>query len=509
MGVKMDRRTFAKMVAGMMAASSLPTQLQAHTPLGDKTSFLNELKDKPWLLGYLGTPEMELHANLKVVSGRVPPNLEGHLFRNGPARHNIGPDRFMHWFDAPGMVQRFSFSGDTVTHHGRLINTARNSVETAAGEIQFTGFGTHGPDLTSGGSADAQSPANISLVEHAGELLALWEGGSPHIINPETLQSEGRKSWSRETKGLPFGAHPRLDKDGSIWNVGYSVNPAALIIYHISVNGQLLQTRVLPQTATPMVHDFMITDTKIVIIAPPYNASNAQGEVFIDLFKWRNDQPTQVLVIDKDNLSVVTQIEIEPFWVFHFGNAYDISKSEVGFDFVLHDDPSFMTQDAFAAMDGSWDGTASAASRYVQARIDLRTKTVRMESSPEFGQVEFIQTDARENLSLHRHALMLAQPGGKDAFGFGRLVLVDRETGNAASFDVGSTEILEEHLIVPKSNDATDFWIMGTSLDWKNGTTNLSVYEGQHLSDGPIMKAEMDLALPLGLHGTFLQKKGG
>lgn len=504
----MDRRTFAKMVAGLITASSLPTHLQAKTPLGNQVSFMSELREKPWLLGYLGTSEMELHASLSIVSGRVPSDLEGHFFRNGPARHNIGPDRFMHWFDAPGMVQRFSFMSNSISHHGRLIDTARNVVETESGSIRFSGFGTHGTDLTSGGSADAQNPANISLIKHAGELLALWEGGSPHVINPETLQTEGRKSWSTATEGLPFGAHPRVDQDGSIWNIGYSVNPAALVVYHISASGQLLQTHVLPQSATPMIHDFMITKTKIVIIAPPYTASNTSGNAFVDLFEWRENEPTQILVIDKADLNSAFQIEIDPFWVYHFGNAYDISSTEIGFDFALHDDPSFMTVDAFAAMDGNWDGAASASSRYVQARVDLRTRAVRLEKAPELGQVEFIQTDARENLSAHRHVLMLAQPSGKDAFGFDRLVLVDRETGNASSFDVGATEILEEHLIVPKPGTATDFWIMGTSLDWHKGTTNLSVYEGMHLSDGPIMKAEMDLALPLGLHGIFLRKNG-
>lgn len=501
----MDRRTFTKMLAGLMTASALPTQLQAKTPLGDQSAFLKALEDKPWLLGYLGTRETELHANLRIISGRMPSNLRGHLFRNGPAHHNQGPDRFMHWFDAPGMVQRFTFSDNKVTHHGRLIETARNVAEAKAGRIQFSGFGTHGHDLTSGGSADGQNTGNISLINHTGELLALWEGGSPHIINPETLETEGRKSWSPDTQGLPFGAHPRMDQDGSMWNLGYSVNPAALILYHISADGQLLQTHILPQTATPMIHDFMITPTKIVIIAPPYTASNADGDAFVNLFKWRATDPTLVLVIDKADLTNVSQIEIDPFWVYHFGNAYDISASEIGFDFALHDDPSFMTKDAFSAMDGSWDGAASAASRYVQARVNLKSKTIHLDKAPEFGQVEFIQTDARENLSSHRHSLMLAQPGGASVFGFSRLVLVDRNTGNASSFDVGNTEVLEEHLIVPKPGGENGFWIVGTALDWQKGTTSLSVYDGLHLADGPIMKAEMDLALPLGLHGTFIQ----
>ena len=501
----MDRRAFIKMLTGLMAATALPSSLQAKSTIGDQSAFMKALEEKPWLLGYLGTRETELRANLRLVSGRIPDDLQGHFFRNGPALHNIGPDRFGHWFDAPGMVQRFTFSNNTVTHHGRLIETTRNVAEAKAGGILFSAYGTHGHGLGSGGSADGQNVGNISLVQHAGELLALWEGGSAHVIDPSTLETEGRKDWSPDTTGLPFGAHPRMDQDGSMWNIGYSTDPAALILYHISAGGQLLQTHILPQTATPMIHDFMITASKIVIVAPPYAASNMGSETFAERFEWKPSQPTQILVIDKDDLTDISTIDIDSFWVFHFGNAYDISPTEIGFDFALHDNPDFNSKDAFAAMDGSWNGAASAASRYVQAKIDLKKKVVLLEKAPELGQVEFIQTDIRENLRRHRYAIMLAQPGGKNAFGFNRLLLVDRISGHASHFDVGATEILEEHLIVPKSDRPDEFWIIGTALDWQRGVTNLSIYEGNRLSDGPIMKAELDLALPLGLHGTFIQ----
>ncbi len=85
----MDRRTFTKMLAGLMTASALPTHLQAKTPLGNQASFLKALEEKPWLLGYLGTQETELHASLRIVSGRVPSDLQGHFFRNDPAQHNL------------------------------------------------------------------------------------------------------------------------------------------------------------------------------------------------------------------------------------------------------------------------------------------------------------------------------------------------------------------------------------------------------------------------------------
>jgi carotenoid cleavage dioxygenase len=503
----MDRRTFTKMLTGLLAATALPSNLQAKSAIGDQAAFMKALEEKPWLLGYLGTRETELRANLRVVSGRIPNDLKGHFFRNGPALHNIGADRFEHWFDAPGMVQRFTFANNTVTHHGRLVETSRNVAEAKAGGILFSAYGTHAHDLGSGGSADGQNVGNISLVQHAGELLALWEGGSAHVIDPNSLETEGRKNWSPETTGLPFGAHPRIDQDGSMWNIGYSTDPAALILYHIAADGQLLRTKILPQTATFMIHDFMITASKIVIVAPPYVASNMVSETFAERFEWKPSQPTQIFVIDKDALSDVSIIDIDPFWVFHFGNAYDVSPTEIGFDFALHDNPNFLAKDAFAAMDGSWDGAASAASHYVQAKIDVVKKSALLERSPEFGQVEFIQTDSRENLLHHRFAIMITQPGGPNVYGFNRLLLVDRNSGNTAHFDVDATEILEEHLIVSKPNRGDEFWVIGTALDWQSGTTNLSVYEGANLADGPIFKAALDLALPLGFHGIFIPQR--
>ena len=499
----MDRRTFNKILIGSITASTLPGTLLAQSPIGNQAMFFKALAEKPWLLGYLGIQQTELQGNIRIVSGKLPSDLRGHLYRNGPAMHNIGSDRFSHWFDAPGMVQKFTFANNKISHHGRLIETARNVAEAKAGAILFSAFGTYGDRLGSGGSADGQNVGNISLVQHGGELLALWEGGSAHIIDPDSLKTEARKDWSPKTKGLPFGAHPRRDQDGSLWNIGYSVNPAALILYHIASDGQLLRTHILPQTSTPMVHDFMITASKIVIVAPPYSASNTAGKTFVDLFEWDAAQPTQILIIDKNDLTNVSIVEIEPFWVFHFGNAYDMSATEIGFDFALYDTPNFITQDAFAAMNGSWDGRTSAASRYVQAKINLTSKTAHLEAASEFSQVEFIHTDSRENLLPHRYALMLAHASDAKDFRLNRLLLIDRLSESHSFFDVKETEILEEHLIVPKPRREGAFWIMGTALDWQKGITNISIYEGAHLSDGPIMKAELDLALPLGLHGIF------
>lgn len=504
----MDRREFGMLFAGAMTFAAMPQLANAAASIGAQARFKAALGEKPWLLGYLGSAEPMLQSQLRITHGRVPEGLSGHFLRNGPARHEIGQDRFMHWFDAPGMIQRFTIADGGISHLGRLVGTARNRVETAEDRIAFLGFGTSGPSLSSGGSADGQSPANISLLHHAGELLALWEGGSPHVVDVDTLDTLGTKTWSQETAGLPFGAHPRRDADGSIWNIGYSADPAAILIYRLSPDGALAQTHVIPQSSVAMVHDFMITDSKLVLVMPPFRASREADGTFLDRFAWNADAATEILVIDKADLGNVVRLETSAFWVFHFGNAYDISPTEIGFDFSLHADPGFMTADAYQVMDGSWNGGAGTTMHYAEARIDLAGKTVRIEHNRDNEHVEFIKVDTREHLSAHRHALMLAHSGGASQIGWDMLVQIDRLSGRTTSFRIGDGELLEEHLIVPKPDTTDDFWIVGTSLDWRNGHTNLSIYEGRALGDGPVVKAALDYPIPFGLHGTFLPLEG-
>lgn len=66
---------------------------------------------------------------------------QAHWFCNIPARHSIGQDRFSHWFDAPGMGQRFTFEGDQIAPRGKLIDSQRSGIEFQANEIRIAGGG--------------------------------------------------------------------------------------------------------------------------------------------------------------------------------------------------------------------------------------------------------------------------------------------------------------------------------------------------------------------------------
>ena len=117
--------------------------------------------------------------------------------------------RYQHLFDGDGMVQAFRFDGRGVTHRARVLATPKLVRETEAGRRLFSGFATAVEGATPLRRADDINTANISVLDHHGELLALWEGGSASVLDRETLQWNGFKVWGEGLEGLPFTAHPR------------------------------------------------------------------------------------------------------------------------------------------------------------------------------------------------------------------------------------------------------------------------------------------------------------
>src|SRR5207237_918628 len=64
--------------------------------------------------------------------------------------------------------------------------------------------------------------ANTNVVFHGGRLLALWEAGLPHRLDPVTLETLGPDRLGGALgPGDTFSAHPKLDRStGDMWNFG-------------------------------------------------------------------------------------------------------------------------------------------------------------------------------------------------------------------------------------------------------------------------------------------------
>ena len=276
---------------------------------------------------------------------RLPEALRGTFYRNGPAVHERFGLRYQHLFDGDGMVQAFRFDGRGVTHRARVLATPKLTRETEAGRRRFSGFATEVDGALALRRADDINPANISVLHHHGELLALWEGGSAIVLDPDSLEWRGFKVWGAGLEGLPFTAHPRVEADGTVWAFGYAfARSPALVLYHIAPDGALVKAKVLDPGPLGMVHDFVVTARHLVIVIPPlvFEPSRAEGSL-LDAFVWRPELGSRVLVVDKDDFDHRRWYQLPAAFGFHHGNGWTDQTGTIRYDHCVAADATLMT----------------------------------------------------------------------------------------------------------------------------------------------------------------------
>ena len=437
--------------------------------------------------------------------GRWPAALAGRFYRNGPALYERGGQRYHHWFDGDGMVQQFTLNGGAVAHRGRLVRTAKLQAEQQAGRFLFDAFGTTVDRPLPISGPDAINVANTNAIEHAGRLLAMWEGGSAHAMSPGDLSTQGPITWRDDLRGVPFSAHPKVDASGHLWNFGTS--GAHLVVWHIDPQGGLVDARVA-ESPFPggMVHDMAVTARYLVIPLPPIKLLFGQPSEGPRHFEMQAGQPLRILVIDKADISLRRVFELAPQLVFHVGNAFETQGGQISLSFVGAPTPWFLNDGAVAPMQGRMGGTGPSFTQ--QVTLDLATGRSQLQAFDD--QVEFPRVHPQRIGQASRWLLSAASWGtgkttARGAAWLHGLQLRDLSTGRLRRFDYGDQTVVEEHIWVPKPGRSAelDAWLLGTTFDARRQATVLNLLDAAHLEDGPIAQAQLPYVLPLGFHGNF------
>ena len=499
----MRRRDFLQVLAASILAGTVNGGPLRAAGGNWKDQFHAALGKNPWLLGYRSVEKPIYTQTSLPIEGQLPPELKGVFYRNGPAQHEHGDLRYHHWFDGDGMVHAYHFDGQTVTHRARMVETEKYLREKEAGRPLTHGFGTALPELERPRSADGLNTANISILKHNGELLALWEGGSAYRLDPETLGTLGLKSWNSQTVGAPFSAHPRVDRDGTLWNFGYAATFGAVILYHISAGGEVLNTGVIAAPDTPMVHDFVITDRHLVLLLAPFRFEKSREGAFLEKFVWRDNEPGRALIVDKNDLNSIREVEIPPMWIFHYANAHEDSGGRIIMQAPVYDTPAIMTETFREVMRGN--EIEAAGAKFMSLTIDPTRDNFAQDEITGLNNSEFPRIDQRLQGVRHRYSYTMQSTRLALGRGFDRVNRIDHKTGNIQAFQYSDTEMAEEHLFVhrPGSSKEGDGWLLGTSLDVAKQHSTLNVFRADALADGPVARMSLPFALPLGLHGNF------
>jgi carotenoid cleavage dioxygenase len=502
----MDRRELLRLAAASLATATVPFRPLLANADDWHASFQAALRERPWLLGWLGTRGAELAAASVPTTGTWPAGLRGTLYRNGPAVHELGGRRYHHWFDGDGMVQAFRIADGKVSHRGRVMETTKYRAEQAAGRRLRAAFGTIDPGTEPVSSSDSINPANISVLAHAGRLFALWEGGSPYEVDAATLATKGPYAWSEQTRGVPFCAHPRLDVDGTLWNIGYASREGILVIYRIDRGGALRAAVPLRPGPVPMVHDFVITERHLVVVLPPLTLEPDRGPSFLDVLGWRPDQPARVLIIDKSDLGWHRMVEMPAHFAFHYGNAWEEKNGAIRFDMARLPNPSVMFETLRHVMRGEWREAPWGQHHVVTVDPSGTVREERVAHQLLAGEFPFV--DRRVAGRRYRKVTLIARQARSEAAHpyLNSLARIDLESGSVAVHAFGAHVLPEEHVFVPRPGGTSedDGWLLGPGLDFKSGVTRLYAFDAARIEDGPIATATLPYAVPLGLHGAFV-----
>ncbi len=291
-----------------------------------------------WLRGYESQPQ-EWDYWVEEIEGVVPPDLQGTLFRNGPGLLEIGDRPLKHPFDGDGLVTAFKFSGDGRVHfQSRFVRTQGYVEEQAAGKMLYRGvFGSQpaGGWLKNIFDLRLKNIANTNITYWGDRLLALWEGGQPHRLNPENLATIGLDDLDGVLEpGQPLSAHPRIDPasefdQGQPCYVTFSIKSglsSSLTLLELAPTGKLLRKKTDSFPGFAFIHDFAITPHYAIFLQN--NVSfNALPFVFGlqgagECVQFNPEKTSQIILIPRGE-GEIKKIPVQAGFVFHHSNAFE------------------------------------------------------------------------------------------------------------------------------------------------------------------------------------------
>ncbi|AOT06406.1 carotenoid oxygenase family protein [Pseudoalteromonas luteoviolacea] len=507
----MDRRQLLK---GMLAAPIAHAAISAPSlaamqgsvshfdPLKvNKQRFLAALEKYPDLIGVRGT-DSDFSPNQLKIEGQLPKDLTGCFYRNGPARHQRAEQRYTHLFEGDGMIHQFQFAEGKVHHQGKFTQTSKFITEEKAGKFLFSGPDSKLPNSLAINNPDSINTANTNVLPVNGELWALWEAGSATAIDGSTLQTKGLINLGEGTqhqnslKGLPFSAHPKVEADGTIWNFGYALS-GHIVLYQLNSQGKLENVGMVNSGFTGgMVHDFLITEKHILLLLPSLKRDRTIAGQFSSI-QFAPKQAMEVLLISKSTLKVVKQYSLDPGFVFHFGNAWEDSNGNISFDASLYPNGDVLNQ-MTSMMQGERNIPISPAKTVVFSLLrNGKVSSYTIDGISEFPRIYNALTGKR-NRDLFTLSSIESDVWSDSV----RRINLDNDSLDI--FTYGKDYLVEEHVLVNTKGNTKGDYLIGTALHIPTKRTCLNIFNAQNLSAGPVCRAWLPYAIPLGFHGNFL-----
>jgi carotenoid cleavage dioxygenase-like enzyme len=443
-------------------------------------------------------PEIDV-SNLPVVAGRIPSDLRGAYMRNGP-NPLFKPLWYAYPMDGDGMIHAVYFENGRARYRNRFVQTGGLVTERRAGRAIYGSF-THpvavdpkliGPD---GHPGPFKNGAFISVLYHGGHLLALDEATTCYEM---TLDLDTIGEWKAGTDTpIKLGAHNRRHpKTGALFTLAYSVRDPTVQFHQIDASGKVANTFSVALAAPTMIHDFILTERYIVLLACPAVFDLKAAQAGKPMLQWQPSLGTRIGLIALDGSSTVW-LDAEPFFVFHFGNGFE-RAGHIFIDYVRHDSLNLGYAAANQKVPTLHRMTIDIANRKV---TDTETANMVVEF-PRFNDAYNALPTRFVYVPTLTETLRIANPPSAT---FNTIMKVNTETGDIARHDFGNKVAGEPTFIPRRPNGGEDDGYLAIfAFDPINRSSDLLLLDAAHIDAAPVAVIRLPQRVPQGLHGNWV-----
>lgn len=469
-----------------------------------------QLSTQPAWAQALAQPAQEFPLTpLPILSGNIPPGLRGSLYRNGPGRLTRGGERVGHWFDGDGAVLGVHFTDEGASGVYRYVQTSGYQDEAAAGRFLYANYGMTAPGaIWERWGKPVKNTANTSVLALPDKLLALWEGGNPHALDLQTLETWGKDNLGMLEEDAPFSAHPKRDpQTGEIYNFGIAAGlNATLKVYKCDPTGKIRQQGSVSLDGLPLVHDFVLAGSYLIFFVPPVRVNLLPAALGISSFseamEWQPDKGVQVLVLDRETLSLVSRSEAEPWFQWHFSNGYVEPEGLVAIDFIRYAD--FQTNQYLKEVATGKTHTVAKGTLW-QARLNPQTgKIVQLRELLD-RDCEFPIVPPQSVGQGSRYTYLSIQRDGVDSSKelFGAIARFDSGDDTLLVADFGANCYPSEPTYVPDVLNPERGWVLTVVYDGNTDTSEVQVFASEVLDGEPVCRLGLPQVIPHSFHGKW------
>jgi carotenoid cleavage dioxygenase len=437
-------------------------------------------QDNPILLGNFAPVDKESSFDELEVIGTIPKELKGTLLRTGPNPVAPGPNH--HWFVGDGMLHAIQLgNGEAKSYRNRWVRT--KALEEKTGLAAAVGSQVE---------LMIQGSGNVNVVGHAGRVLALPEVGLPYEMDTR-LNTKGLYDYAGKLASN-MTAHPKIDgRTGEMLFFGYEVFAPFLRYHEASANGDLIKSIDIDLPEGIMMHDFGVTQSRIIFMDLPVAADLSLMEKGFGMpFQWNDAHQSRLGIMDRSSeTDTVKWIDIDPCFVFHPLNSYD-DGDKIVMDVVRYQ--KMMTAEG--------DNDYEQGSNLVRWVIDPAAGTVETTVLRDID-MEFPRVNPKFECYQHQYGYAL-MTGGEQ--GFSDLLKFDLEAGTTQTYKVGDNCAGGEPVFVGSSNSEAedDGYILSVVYNGDTELSELHIIDAQTFSAQPLAIVKLGARVPFGFHGNFV-----